>query len=248
MAMKLDVIFPRAHPEMSTICEALKEGKYWLDGRFCTTALNWSFLAISAGKNYLVVCLRVGCDTKLQKDKQQVSQTSWFRSWQRPQQPPHTHVPPGRNVTFEEPRIYWSNFEKTHLNRMFLFHFWAPTALHKGTRNQWFNTLPCRRVSAKPCRRGDKILTFQRMDVHENVNTARIDSRSFGVNLLDTIGLHLPKAQSLRSVWVRGDIGQWPRYNRHLLVLEQRIRDRHSRSFLQERLTHKRPFANHLGI
>ena len=99
MALKLDVIFPRAHHKMPTIPAALKEGEMWLHRRFCTMALNWSFSDFSTGRNYMVVNSRARCDTELLKDVQQASQTNWFWSWRRPQQPPHIRMfPPEENL------------------------------------------------------------------------------------------------------------------------------------------------------
>lgn len=49
--MKLEVIFDTARPGSPTISDTLNEGKYLLETRFWTILLNFSFSALSDGKN-----------------------------------------------------------------------------------------------------------------------------------------------------------------------------------------------------
>ena len=51
MTIKLDVILDSARPERPTISPTRNDGKYLLDMRWSTILLNFSFSAVSVGKN-----------------------------------------------------------------------------------------------------------------------------------------------------------------------------------------------------
>lgn len=82
--------------------------------------------------------------------------------------------------------------------------------------------------------------------MHEHLNITSNNTTLLRVVLLYPFGLHLPVTQPRRRMRISDNLGRTPRYNDHMLILEQRIRNSDDEALLQERPSDKRPLPDHL--